>query len=228
MLQILRNLQSSGGLNADQLAAQLEVCRRTVFRDLNVLRQAGVDIQYDERLDCYRLATYTHPLATPELNPHELTTLLAAAHLSVLRNADDCARLLRQSVDKLLAQAPPKVRQDAWRVVNACCPRTASTPPVPTLLSVTHHVLAALAQRRTLRVMVREPGQAVDRQTDLAPYQLIAAHDIWQIVGRSSLHGDVRMFDPRDLNCPQLTDEIYAIPPRFQTGVGSMHIPDEP
>ncbi|MBM4090387.1 MAG: HTH domain-containing protein, partial [Planctomycetes bacterium] len=56
MLKILSRLQAGGGLNATQLADQLEVCRRTIFRDLSLMREAGVSVYYDGVTDCYRLS----------------------------------------------------------------------------------------------------------------------------------------------------------------------------
>ena len=67
MLRILCQLQSGSGLNAEDLADQLGVCRRTVFRDLNMMRQAGVDFYFDEKLDCYRLIPQEGLVATPAI-----------------------------------------------------------------------------------------------------------------------------------------------------------------
>ena len=92
MLQILGHLQSGGGLNADELAGQLDVCRRTIFRDLSLMREAGIEIYFDENMDCYRLPPQRDLVVMPTLEHEELTTLIAAVHLS---RAAESSRLQR-------------------------------------------------------------------------------------------------------------------------------------
>ena len=55
LLQLLQMLQSGSGRNADGLAADCGVSRRTVFRDLEALRVAGVPIAYDDEVDRYSI-----------------------------------------------------------------------------------------------------------------------------------------------------------------------------
>ena len=96
VLQILRHLQSGSGFNVQELAGRLDVCRRTVFRDLSLLRDAGIQLVFDAERECYRLAPSNDLLVMPELDADELTTLVTAVHLSMLQGipavATCCAR----------------------------------------------------------------------------------------------------------------------------------------
>ena len=47
LLDLLQTLQSGNGQNADGLANACGVSRRTVFRDLETLRLAGVPLEFD-------------------------------------------------------------------------------------------------------------------------------------------------------------------------------------
>ena len=120
LLQIFQHLQTGGGFNATELATQLDVCRRTIFRDLSTMKEAGVDVFYDDCLDSYRLDPRTHVCVAPELTQDELTTLVAAVELSALRQPAGCREVLRQSVSKLLASAPRQLQHQVARVVKAC------------------------------------------------------------------------------------------------------------
>ena len=111
MLQILRFLQSGQGLNASELARQAEVSRRTIFRDLHTLREAGIPVHYDDNADCYRLGLCDDLVPIPQLDRRELTALVAAIHLSLLRQLPDCHELLRQTVHKLLEGSPSGLRR---------------------------------------------------------------------------------------------------------------------
>ena len=46
-IRVLKKLQSGVSINAQQLADSMGVSRRTIFRDLNLLREAGVDLLFD-------------------------------------------------------------------------------------------------------------------------------------------------------------------------------------
>ena len=62
VLKILTCLQSGPGFNARQLADHLKVSRRTVFRDLSIIRDSGVVVFFDSIADAYRI----HPGSQPE------------------------------------------------------------------------------------------------------------------------------------------------------------------
>ena len=62
LVQLLGLLQAGKGRNAAELAATCAVTRRTIFRDLDVLRQAGVPLIFDDEAGVYRIpGTYFLP-----------------------------------------------------------------------------------------------------------------------------------------------------------------------
>lgn len=217
ILRILSQLQAGAGLNATELACELNVSRRTVFRDLNMMRSAGVKLYYDDQLDCYRLSPQENLMATPALDHDELTILVAAVHLSVLRNLPDCHGFLRQSINKLLAGLPDRAQHHLARVIKSCSVRDAEDVADVKTVSVIQRILSAISQRKILRVTVFEPESGSEVVTHFAPYRIIAAADSWRVLGRSSHHRGVRTFDPRHMTQPEVIDEIYAIPPQFQS-----------
>ena len=217
VLQILSHLQSGSGLNADELAGQLDVCRRTIFRDLSLLRDVGIDIYFDEELNCYRLSSTNDLIVAPVLDTEELTTLVAAAHLSVLQKVPGCDSLLRQSTTKLLAQSSFQVRHSVTRLTSSCTLRTPSDEYSPRAVRVVQHILQAIRQRRTLRVKLSKSNCEDRIETKFAPYQLVATSDAWQVTGRSWHHRGVRTFDPREFELAEITNEIYAIPRGYRT-----------
>jgi predicted DNA-binding transcriptional regulator YafY len=216
MLAILRLLQSGAGLNASALAGQLDVCRRTIFRDLNIMRQAGLDLYFDEHQACYRLSSRSDLTAAPAFSAEEITTLAAAVHLSPFQRLPDSHQLLRQSVQKLLANSPTCLRHHVARVMKSCRLGDEHAGTEPPTDEVVHRILAAISQRKVLRVTVVDSISGDEISTRLAPYQVMVSVDVWQVVGRSSHHRQVRSFDPRCLRGPEMTDEIYAIPRRYQ------------
>ena len=68
LLRVIGLLQGGRGHNVRSLAEQSGVSRRTIFRDLDTLRQAGLSIVFDETLDRYFLP------GTQVLPPTNLTS----------------------------------------------------------------------------------------------------------------------------------------------------------
>jgi predicted DNA-binding transcriptional regulator YafY len=217
VLRILRQLQTGSGLNAAELADQLDVCRRTVFRDLGLLRDAGIAFYFDATTRCYRLAQRDDLLVAPELDVDELTTLIAAVRLSMLQGVPNCRSVLRQTTNKLLAQSPFPVRHGVTLLAGSCFIDTPADCYTPHTTRVLHQVLQALRQRKWLHLHLSGSHPEAPLQTRLAIYQLLVDARAWHVTGRSSYHRDVRTFDVRDIAQAELGDEAYAIPRIYRT-----------
>jgi predicted DNA-binding transcriptional regulator YafY len=219
LLRMLSHLQSGDGFNVGELADQLNVGRRTVFRDLNVLREAGFDVQFDGTLDGYRLGDRRNLVVTPELDPEELTTLVAAAHLSVLRGLPECRDVLRRSTNKLLGGSPDRVRHDALRLTNSCVLRSPGERYSPDATRGVQDILQAIRQRRVLRVSFSARHEEGPIETRLAPYEMLATSEAWTVTGRSTHHNAVCSFDPGHFQRTEITEEIYAIPRGYRASI---------
>ncbi len=215
ILQIMRRLLAGHGVNASELARQAGVCRRTIFRDLQALKAAGVEVHYDDVADCYRLGR-REMVTIPQLDHCELTALVAAVRLSVLRQLPDCHELLQQTLHKLLQSLPSPLRHQAARVVESCHTqldgRTQQTVRQRPLIST---LLTAISLRKVIRARIADQAKG-EVETRFAPYQLLATVDCWEAIGRSSYHRSVRAFAPDQLRRLDLTEEIYAIPRQYQ------------
>ena len=66
ILRLVTLLRSRRFYTAGELAQELEVTKRTVYRDLNILELAGVPYHWDEERRGYKIAdTYFLPLVSP-------------------------------------------------------------------------------------------------------------------------------------------------------------------
>src|SRR4051812_15144684 len=78
LLMLLERLQGRGNWNAQNLAAELEVNERTIYRDLKVLELVGVPWYFEEQARCYRVAPW-YQFPAVNLSPDELLDQAAAA-----------------------------------------------------------------------------------------------------------------------------------------------------
>jgi predicted DNA-binding transcriptional regulator YafY len=217
LLSLLMLLQARGRMTAGQLAEELEVSERTVYRDIDALSAAGVPV-YSERgreggyalLDSYR--TDLTGLTKDEVRA--LFMLSIPAPLTEL----GVSRELKAALLKLSAALPDAHRHDEERVRQRI--HLDSTwwfqgeESVPYL----HAIHEAVWQDRKLYITYRQPyGMPVEIEHLVAPYGLVAKAGVWYLVcarnGRVRAHRVSRLLDVRtsDASFERLPDFDLAV-----------------
>lgn len=214
LLSLLMLLQTNGRMTAQELANQLEVSPRTIYRDIDALSAAGVPV-YAERgphggcdlLDHYR-TTLTG------LTAAEVEALFMMAIPSVwddlgLKQTAEAARL------KLTASLPTPFQQEAQRVQQRLYLDAAAwfQPPEPTpFLEV---VQQAVWTQHRLRITYRlASGEWVKRL--ISPYGLVGKGGIWYTVAKSGHHlWSCRISRIQEA---ELTDNHFERPADFDLG----------
>ncbi|QDU26950.1 HTH domain protein [Anatilimnocola aggregata] len=118
ILRILSLLQSGAPFNALQLAQETNVHRRTVFRDVALLRGAGIPIRFDPETACYSLVALPEFLAEGIRSPDLLRMLQAAAlgNFILRGNAD----LIGRTIQHLAASLPTTDRSEVEHFLRYC------------------------------------------------------------------------------------------------------------
>ena len=242
VLRILTCLQSGPGFNARQLADHLNVSRRTVFRDLSIIRDSGVVVFFDSIADAYRV----HPGSQPEpvrLDEEDLPNLVVASILSQWQYFPGISKSIREATSKLLARHPDPVKLHIARVLNGCRLQPLEAGFSSLQRDIIRALLQAIAQQKQLRILVDrenlERWKAIAAEgtatwTKLSPYFLSVNGSEWTVCGRSSLHRSVRTFQldnilnvvftsddfqlPRNYRVQQEGDPLLAIPPEIDRG----------
>ena len=209
LIRLMSTLGSGAVRSAEQLAKELSVCRRTIFRDLRLLRAAGLPVVFEESLGGYFLESEA-ATARPNLRGDDLVPLLMAARLSWLGWIPELAGPLDRAAGKLLHACPAEIRQDCTRLLAAC--RLVSPDPqrVEHAARWIAPLLNAVRQRR--RVLVWFDERDGTQWTHFAPYALELNGDGGRVLGRSSHHRCVVDLDLASIRTLQLTDQRYAIP----------------
>jgi predicted DNA-binding transcriptional regulator YafY len=211
IVQLLLLLQTKGRLTATQLAAELEVSVRTVYRDVDALHAAGVPL-YGEagHSGGYRLIegyrTRLTGLTENEAESLFLTGLPGPAQELGL-GAEVAAAWL-----KLTASLPPELRDRATRIqqrFHLDAPNWYAEPDDTPALAA-----AADAVWRERKVHIhyhrwRAPTE-VTRTVD--PYGLVLKAGRWYLVGASKRISTYRVAQIRELT---IVDEHFQRPPDF-------------
>ncbi|NEA99221.1 YafY family protein [Streptomyces sp. SID13726] len=182
LLSLLLCLQSRGQMTARQLAAELEVSVRTVYRDLDALSAAGVPVTASGGPGggCRLMEGWRSPLVG--ISAEEATALLAVASGSGPLERIALGDALTQARLKLLASLPPTSRDRVHTTASRFHIDTQAwfRPPEP----VPHLAVLvdAVRQDRRLRLgHASRPGAT----KDVDPLGLVAKAGVWYLVVRT-------------------------------------------
>lgn len=182
LLSILMLLQTRGRMSATQLAAEVEVDVRTIYRDIDDLSSSGVPV-YAERgraggfqlLEGYR--TKLTGLTRAEAEALFLTGLPGPAADLGLQESSVAARL------KLLAALPAETRGAADRALNRFHLDPTPWYRDPESGPLLRVVAETVWQSRRLRVRYESWDKVVER--DLEPLGLVLKAGTWYLVARA-------------------------------------------
>jgi predicted DNA-binding transcriptional regulator YafY len=204
-------LQSRGLLTAQELAQELEVSERTIYRDIDALCAAGVPV-YAERgsgggyalLDSYR----TNLTGLTQDEVRALFMLSIPAPLDELGVSQE----LKAALLKLAASLPAARRQDEELVRQRVHLDSVwwgqAEEPVPHLRTIQQAVWQNCKLRLTLRLLFGTQVEWVVR-----PYGLVAKAGVWYLV--CARNGHVRAHRVSNVLDARLLDEGFERPGDF-------------
>ncbi len=76
-------------------------------------------------------------------------------------------------------------------------------------------LVEAIATRRVVRITYNSLTEWADIATKLRPYELLFNRHTWYVIGRSSHHAEVRIFNLARVKSLELTGEKYVMPRGF-------------
>jgi len=224
-LQLVCLLNSRTGCSVREIARECDVSRRTTFRDLDLLRRAGLPLRYDPKKGGYLVGSNTGLKAVfSKFHPEELAILALAASTSVFASTQHYYRVVNQALGKLLMTMPEASREAATRLLRMCVVDHSFAALSEREDTVRSGIVTAIRWQRRIRITYRavDESSAVTTQcTSVAPYRLVASSDGWCLIGRSSFHRGVRRFALKQIQQAEVTQDTYEIPPRFRCTIAA-------
>ena len=184
-LQILRLLQSGQIWSTNELAQTFSISTRTVFRDLQLLRDCGIPVQSPagER-GGHQLA---HDFFWKPVRPtqDELTALVVGSRLAAEALPKGMARLFEAAVLKVISCEPPVRRQrlaEASLRIDPPHGGSTSTGHLPDLAFMSR-LLESLVNQLPIEVMLKEPSQHSPNSVKMIPQRLDFIEGKWILEG---------------------------------------------
>ena len=207
-------LQAGRGHNVNALAGACGVSRRTIFRDLDTLKKAGVPLQFSGHEQRYRIPQQYF------LPPTDFTAEEALAVLVMCHELGDKQRLplytaARSAALKLESSLPVRLRDYLRSVTGSVQIHLQQVSPLEGKDAVYQQLVDAISLQRYVRIRYDSIFEGEVIGTRLSPYRLLFSRRSWYVIGRSSLHRSVRTFHVgRILQLEQLED-TFPPPKRF-------------
>jgi proteasome accessory factor B len=189
LVRIRELLVRRGSVSCSELADELGYSQRTIQRDIAALEsELGVPLVYEGRR--WGLMPGARLVFGPvRLTLQEARAVYFATRL-MLRSADERDPDGVSALEKVADSLPPGLAGHMRRTVE----EYGALPTNIAYVECLRRITEAWAANRTANIHYRSASHADPRTTDLDPYLLDHTQSGTYVVGRSSEHGEVRVF----------------------------------
>jgi predicted DNA-binding transcriptional regulator YafY len=215
LLRLVELLQSGRIFNSTQLAEHCGVSRRTVFRDVETLRESGIAVHFDEQRQGYSMPSNMMLPAANFTLPESLSLLVLCHELGDERKGVPFQRAARSAALKLLSNLPHHLREYVAQRTEAIKVRLDPHNDAPSAAPFFEMLTQAIVERRQVRISYRSLTERAEISTALSPYRLLFSRRSWYVIGRSSLHRAVRTFNVARIVKAEMLTTSFTVPPRF-------------
>ena len=200
-------------MSAQELANELEVSERTIYRDITALSASGVPVYASRGPGGGVRLIEEYRTTLTGLTPDETRALFMMSIPAPLMQLG-MGEKFKGALLKLAASLPEHRRADESRTRQRILLDSSwwfqAEQQVPCLQTIQQ----ALWQDRRLRIKVRWDFFNTEFEQDAEPYGLVAKANVWYLVyGRG---GTPKVTRVSQIVAAELTPEVFARPPEFQ------------
>jgi proteasome accessory factor B len=214
MLQIHHAIQAGKFPNASKLAAQFEVSRKSIQRDLAFMRdRLSLPIEYDGARWGYYYSQEVSAFPTLQISEGEVFALLVAEKALQQYRGTTFERPLRTAFAKMASSLPENISLNLSEWDQTISFRTSVEPVLN--LKVFDTISRATARHQQLRIRYRKPGQSDAETRVVDPYHLGNINGEWFLFAFDHLRNAVRTFVPARILDVELTGKKFKVPQGF-------------
>jgi predicted DNA-binding transcriptional regulator YafY len=208
MLRIHDELRRGAFVNCTKLVKDLEVCRKTILRDIAFMRdQLDLPIEFDTGIQAYR---YTHPVTafpTVHVTEGELMALLVAQRALEQYRGTPFHRSLEVAFEKLTGGLRDRISfspADELRAVSFKNIGLGRTD-----LTIFNALSGAVLRQEEVEFDYRKPGESARSHRRVQPYHLAHRENLWYLIAY-----DIERAALRTFAVPRIT-EVTLMKQRF-------------
>lgn len=214
MLRIHQALAAGGFPNATALSQSLEVCAKSIHRDLEFMRdRLGLPIEYEPTKRGYRYTEEVRSFPTLQISEGELFALMVAEKALQQYRGTPFEKPLMSAFQKMADALPEAVSLNLDEWGKAISFRTSAEPLVNA--HVFARVAEAVTHRKRIAVAYRKPGARETEERVVDPLHVANINGEWYLFAFDHLRKDLRTFSPARIQEIRETGETFERPEKF-------------
>ncbi len=207
-MRIHQALRSGGFPNATTLARELEVCTKSINRDLAFMRdRLKLPIEYDSTRFGFFYAQEVREFPALHITQGELVALVVAEKALRQYRGTSFEQPLLSALRKMEQSLPDFLSLSLDDIAQTISFRTRAEPVLD--LGVFDALAQATAARRQLELTYRKPGQPHPEQRVVDPYHLANINGEWYLFAFDHLRKDLRTFVPARIKAVRPTGKTF-------------------
>lgn len=208
------------GRTLDELAEDLACNRRTVQRDINVLREIGLPIQFASGQDGHGQRRYALPQGYLDRSGLLLTiTEALSLYLAKALMGPLAGTSIGEAFDRLIERIERSLSDKTLRhfrnLQGLLLVLSPGRPDYSKHRDIVSAVDTAVRERRVLRITYHSQWRGEDYTTEVHPYGLVVWLADLYLVAYSGRAGDIRVFKITRIRRAELTPKTFSRPEDF-------------
>lgn len=214
MLRIHQAIQSGRHPNATALAGELEVSTKSIYRDLEFMRdRLELPLEFDSACNGYRYTQEVSAFPTLQITEGELFALLVAEKALQQYRGTTFEKPLVSAFKKMAAALPDTVSLNLAEWEQSISFRTSAEQILN--LEIFDALAKATARSQQLVLTYRKPGRKETEPRTIDPYHLANINGEWFLFAYCQLRKDIRTFVPARILQVVETGRTFERPQRF-------------
>jgi predicted DNA-binding transcriptional regulator YafY len=192
LLAIILELQARGTQRAEDLAETFEISKRTVYRDVQALSEAGVPVVAVPGQGYSLLEGYFLPPLSFTID--EAALLLLGSEVMARSFDAEYSAFAHDAARKIAGALPERVREETSRLQDAIRFSTFGTNGDPIDEDRLRQIRRAIVRHQVVRLRYYARTGEGETVREVDPLGLIHFRGVWQMVGYCHLRKDIRSF----------------------------------
>ena len=213
LLNIIR-LSQGGRPKIEELATICQVSERTIYRDIDKLRELGIVISLHP---VTHRVSISDPVYLPpvQFTLEEAFTMLTLCFEAAKEPVFPLLDAIGEATCKLFGALPRKITDQLRPLTGKVMMQKAPIHLHDGSRVAFDMVREALMKNRAVLMKYKSPKDADAMTTRLHPYQILFARHAWYVIGWASLFKEIRTFHIGRILEIQVTDEKFETPKSF-------------
>ena len=214
MLRIHQAIQAGKYPNATALAGELEVSTKSIYRDIDFMRdRLELPIEFAVARNGFHYTQEVGSFPTLQITEGELFALLVAEKALQQYRGTTFEKPLLSAFKKMAAALPDTISLNLADWEQTISFRTSAEPILN--VEIFDTLAQATAQHKQLELTYRKPGRKETEPRVVDPYHLANINGEWFLFAYCHLRNDIRTFVPARILQAKPTGRAFVRPHKF-------------